>query len=376
MNGMASSILRELSTGILFRNAAPHLRSVHAYFPSVTAAANGDLLASYMVGEAFEAVNCRVHLSRSGDGGATWEARGPITRDLEGRLCSESARITATREGQVVVLLHRHDRSRHPDEGLANPDTLGFVPTEFALARSVDFGTTWSEPEPIAPPLVGPSFELCAPITILRNGRWLLPTSTWADWHGNAPSGNRMVAFASDDEGRAWPTYLDVMHHPSDAVRYWESKIVELPDDSLLAVAWGYDQAAARDLPNQFALSRDAGRTWSQPASTHLIGQTMTPHVLDDGRVLCVYRRIDQPGLWAQLARVENGRWINEGTEPLWGHQAAGLTSADKSMVKNFQVLRFGAPCITRLTDQSLLVAFWCYEDCVGLIRWFRFRVA
>jgi hypothetical protein len=184
-----------------------------------------------------------------------------------------------------------------------------------------------------------------------------------------------MVAFVSNDEGRTWPTYLDVMHHASNRVRYWESKIVELSDGRLLAAAWGYDEMKSSDLPNQYAISGDGGRTWTGPATTGLIGQTLTPFVLDDGHVLCVYRRIDQPGLWAQLVCIEGDRWVNEGTEPLWGHQSAGLTADDKSMARNFQVLRFGAPCITRLPDSSLFVAFWCYEDCVGLIRWFRFEV-
>ena len=40
-----------------------------------------------------------------------------------------------------------------------------------------------------------------------------------------------------------------------------------------------------------------------------------------------------------------------------------------------FQSLRFGAPSITRLADGALYVAFWCYEDCVSVIRWFKFRV-
>lgn len=372
---MLQSMFEEIETGVLFKNSVPHLRSVHGYFPSVARLPDGELLATYMVGEAFEAVNCRVHLSRSTDHGTTWEARGPISRDLDSKLWSESARITATSRGEAVVLLHRHDRSAHPHEGLANPATLGFVPTEFAITRSNDAGRKWSAPERIEPPLAGPSFELCSPITILRDGRWLLPTSTWSDWDGHLPNGNRMVAFVSEDEGRSWPAYLDVMRHESDRVRFWESKIVELPNGDLLAAAWGYDERTSQDLPNQYAVSSDVGRTWTKPASTGLLGQTLTPFVLDDGRVLCVYRRIDKPGLWAQLSRVEGTDWINEASAPLWGHQAAGLTSDDKSMVKNFQVLRFGAPCITQLDDGSLFLAFWCYEDCVGLIRWFRFRI-
>ncbi len=97
--------------------------------------------------------------------------------------------------------------------------------------------------------------------------------------------------------------------------------------------------------------------------------------MLDDGRILCVYRRMDQPGLWANIARLDGDRWVNEAEDPLWGHQAAGLTASTPNMAHNFNVLRFGAPCLTRLSDGTVFAAFWCYEDCVSNIRWFKFAV-
>jgi hypothetical protein len=45
-------------------------------------------------------------------------------------------------------------------------------------------------------------------------------------------------------------------------------------------------------------------------------------------------------------------------------------------MVENFQILRFGAPSIVALANGSILVTFWCYEDCVSVIRWFKLVAA
>jgi hypothetical protein len=84
---------------------------------------------------------------------------------------------------------------------------------------------------------------------------------------------------------------------------------------------------------------------------------------------------MDKPGLWAHLLHLEGEKWVNDTEQPLWGHQAAGLTGTSQNMVQNFNVLRFGAPCITRLADGTIYTAFWCYEDCVSNIRWFKFRV-
>src|SRR5690606_12715178 len=142
----------------------------------------------------------------------------------------------------------------------------------FLTMRSRDGGRTWSEPVTLDPPLVGPGFELCTPITHLPDGRWVLPTATWRGWDGELPNGNRMVAFVSEDRGRTWPRYLDVMRHPRDEVNYWESKIVALPDGRLVAVAWSYDEKQDRHLPVHYAVSADGGASWSPPTPTPLAG--------------------------------------------------------------------------------------------------------
>ena len=142
-----------------------------------------------------------------------------------------------------------------------------------------------------------------------------------------------------------------------------------------MAVAWVYDDVVHKDRPNYYALSKDGGKTWSKPISTGLIGQTLTPFLLDDNRILSVYRRMDKPGLWANLSHLEGDEWVNDSCEPLWGNQASGLTTSSENMSHNFNVLRFGAPCITRLSDGTIFIAFWCYKDCVSVIRWFKFRV-
>jgi sialidase-1 len=370
-------MLQELTTGVLYRNAKPHVRSVHAYFPSAVALPDGEMVAVYVLGEAFEATNLHTHLARSSDGGRTWVHHGRICPVLaDGRLTTESARLSVTPEGELVAILVRADRTAHPEEGLTNPENLGFVPTEILITRSSDAGRTWSEPAVVHPPLVGPSFEICSHITLLSDGRWLWPTSTWRDWEGNLPNGNRMVAFLSRDQGQTWPDYVDVMSSAEGNLIFWESKIVELAGGRLLAVAWCHDEASSSDRPNQFALSDDGGATWTPPESTGLSGQTMTPAVLSGDRVLCVYRRMDEPGLWANLAHLEGDRWLNEACRPLWGHQSIdGVTRTDDGPVAMFHTLRFGAPCVTRLPDGSLYVAFWCYEECVSIIRWFRFRI-
>ena len=364
-----------LDTGLIYRNPTPHVQSVHAYFPSVVAMANREMLGTVVMGEAFEAANLRTHVCRSTDNGETWQCEGPIYTGTTRRLTSDASRLTALAGGELVAFMVRADRTDHPHDGLTNPKNLGFVPTELLLLRSHDFGHTWAEPAAFDPPLAGPSFELCCPITVLSDGRWILPTQTWPGWEGDCPNGIKMIALVSHDRGRTWPEYWDVMSRPGERVYFWESKIVELHDGRLLATAWAYDDAASKDLPNQYSMSLDRGETWSEPQSTGLLGQTLTPFVIDRDRVLCIYRRMDRSGLWANVSHMDGERWVNDFDAPLWGAGAAGLTAATENMVHNFNVLRFGAPCVTRTPDGDLFVAFWCYEDCVSVVRWFKLEV-
>ena len=373
---MSAELSIEMETGVVFRNPMAHVTSRHAYFPSAIPLGNAEVLVSYNVGEAFEAEDLRVHLSRSLDGGRTWADEGRLGVPEVPAGVSEGTKMAVDSDGKIVGLLQRHDRRELAGEGLTHTGTLGFVPTRFGAIMSGDGGRTWGEPCRVEPPIEGPEWELCAPITELSDGRWLLISSTWPDWSGSLPNGHQLVAFVSNDRGASWPEWMSVMSEPgSEAVIFWETKIVELPDGRLLAVAWCHDLPAAEDRPNQYALSSDGGATWTPHRSTGLIGQTQTPLVIGDGRMLVVFRRTDEPGLWLQDVRIEGDEWVNAATRPLWGHGQAGSTRMGDSMAENFRALRFGAPSVVRLDDGAVFVVFWCYEDNVSVIRWIRLEL-
>ena len=366
-----------LGTGIIYRNEKPHVSSKHGYFPWVSCLDNGELLASFVIAEAFEAVNSDTYVSRSVDMGLTWSAPQPVLTDKYKRLSSNCGRITALNDNQAAAIMVRSDRSQHPDEGLANPENMGFVPTELFLVRSEDNGKTWGEPELINPPLNGPSFEACSPVVTLKDGRWLWPTSTWKGWDGYNPNGMKMIALISGDEGKSWPQYIEVMNGSAEAIIYWEGKIIELSDGRLLSVAWVYDEKKGVDLPNHFTISNNYGETWLKPASTNIQGQTMAITPLPGGKLLTVYRRMDKRGLWLTVTRLENDQWINEQDFLLWGgEQQIDRNNKPENMVHEFNELKFGAPCVTILPDNSVYIAFWCYEKMISNIRWFRIALS
>lgn len=357
--------------GIVYRNPKPHVRSRHAYFPWVVYTENGELIASFVLAEAFESADANTYTSRSVDNGITWSEPAPLIPSSEMISQSNCARITGIGNGHLVTMMVRSDRSLHPEEGLANPENLGFVPTDLLIVHSFDNGRTWDKPEKIEPPLTGPSFEACSPVTVLTDGAWLWSTSTWRGWDGYCPNGMKMVALLSRDKGKTWKEHLTVMDGSREQVIYWEGKVVELNNGGMLATAWAFDEKNGTDLPNHYALSHDKGMTWSKPASMHIIGQTMATVQLADDRIVVVYRRMDMSGLWLSILRLDNNVLSIENSVCLWnGLQAAGIKR--DNMVTEFNELKFGAPCITKLSERYLFITFWCYEKMVSNIRWMR----
>ena len=140
-----------LGTGLIYRNPKPHVHAIHAYFPSVVQLANGELLCSLVLGEAFDAANCHTYVARSTDQGRSWRLQGPIYPGTRIGSPRTPSRLTALPDGGAVAFMVRSDRTDHPDEGLANPENLGFVPTETLLLWSADAGHTWGLPEPLDP---------------------------------------------------------------------------------------------------------------------------------------------------------------------------------------------------------------------------------
>ena len=83
----------------MYRNPKPYLRSVHAWHPSLVRLDNGELLASFDLGEAVEALNYRTWLSRSTDEGRTWSEPKRLLEDdpNEKRVVTHTIRTGRTR---------------------------------------------------------------------------------------------------------------------------------------------------------------------------------------------------------------------------------------------------------------------------------------
>lgn len=363
-----------VATGLVYRNPKPFLKAIHAWHPSLVVLNDGSLLAGFDLGEAVEALDYRTYTARSHDGGQTWSAPRPLFQDPVARRSTHSARLGRMRDGLLVAFGGRYYRD-DPEEGLTNRSNLGFVPMDLFQLVSRDEGATWDGPVPMVPPLVGPAFEICHRVIELQDGRWLAPTATWRGWNGDAPNGIQAIALVSRDRGQTWPEWITISNLSSSNVVSWEQGLTELPDGRLLAVVWCFDEKTGRSLPNRYTISAD-GRTFSVPRENGMQGETAKIITLRDGRVMCLYRRIDKPGLWASLVTIEGDAWRQLAEQVVWQGPVSGMLGQRSSSSDELSALKFGFPSLVQLDNGDVFAVFWCAEDSVHNIRWVRLKIS
>src|SRR5512143_2882697 len=101
-----------LEGGILYENDRPHVRSRHGYFPGLALLPNGELLALFVIAEAFEAADGATWVARSRDLGRTWSLEGPVIagparRTASGVPASDCLKPTTLRDGTLAAIGYR-----------------------------------------------------------------------------------------------------------------------------------------------------------------------------------------------------------------------------------------------------------------------------
>lgn len=365
--------IKTIDSGVVYKNPMPHLNSRQAFFPSVVELDSGELVAAFDIGEAFEAVNCRSYTSHSSDNGKTWSIPEimfhPEEDDYKFSVTCRIARVSNGRLAGVVGLFER----QREDLGLLNPETQGFCRTDLALIRSFDEGSTWGKLRFVNPPNEWNAWEVCSHPLDLGKGRWIIPGSLWTNWIGETPKGGmRATALVSDDNGESFTKLVTVMDNTATNTTSWEQKQVQLTDGRLLALCWRYDTKANKSLKSAFTLSANRGDSYSAPIEAPIHGETASPVALPDNHILVVYRRVDQKGLWAHLAKIEGDTWVPLADHPLWGADVASYGAAEGTKFQTMSTLRFGYPTVIQRKSGEVFAVFWCMEDAQLIIRYVR----
>jgi sialidase-1 len=307
--------IRRLHEGLVIADDA------HYYSESsVTQLPTGEILATSPNNRGLAHTDAgSVVLSRSADGGRTWQNTPRQFVFREGPTDGySSGPITVLADG--TVLSHAdHTRFLVRIGDLAHIAPRGASQQETAhVARSTDGGHTWSQPWPVRITPMQGCFVRDG-ILELPDGALLMPLSGARHTisHKFPPNDNdafRSYLVRSDDRGETWYFYSTVAMDPAGILNLWEPTLTSLPSGRIVALMRSdYVHMIAPPGGELYCCySDDDGASWSIPHRTPLWGYPADLVTLRDGRVLVTYGHRRDP-LSIRIAVSEDGvTWTKE----------------------------------------------------------------
>lgn len=350
-----------ISRSVIFENSLPQLQSRHSWFPFAAQLEDGTILASHVVGQAFESVDQTTYLSKSEDMGKTWKLWKPCY-DKKNDPVSDYTKITCGQNGRCILFgmeYYRHD----PSLPIGNPKTGGLLDSKIILLKSDDNGETWGNPLKFISPW-GDHVEASAPVTILKDGSWASPVTCFPDWDG-VITGRLCGRLArSFDEGETWNFDTVCMEFPDNDTYCYEQRICQLDSGVIVLIGWNEKKTTGERLENHYTYSVDGGRTFSKPQGTGIMGQASGITALGGEKLMVTYsirRDTDKPGIFAHIIDFSRCRWDVLSYEPVW--MPPFEVKQDKSMAETFAYLKFGQPCGILLKNGNVLMTNWVTED-------------
>jgi hypothetical protein len=347
-------------------------------FPCLTVLPDGRLLATYRVGSTKDSDDETVELRYSDDLGAHWsEPQAPFaTTVLDTRGSLKMAYPTLLSNGRLLGASLWVDRAAHPGQPLFNEATQGCLPMRIVLAESADLGRSWSAwravetPEDIGPP------SLTNPVLEFRSGRLALSIESNKHYHDSSPWLQKVVYLYSLDMGQNWGSPTQICGDNTGGLMHWDQRAAVAPDDILMTFTWTFDTRAGVYRNIDRRLSRDEGRTWSDPEDLGFPDQPSHPAVFPDGRVVLAW--VDRYKTQSIRARLSAGPQapfeqvsevvLHDASRPSTG----GRFSDAGGAIEDMFLWNYGLPFAEALPDGDAMVLYYAPQGEGTAIRWAR----
>ncbi len=354
--------MKVIESNIIYDNPMPHLASRQSVFPYICQRADGVIVATHSVREAFESVRGNSCVSFSSDGGRTWTAPKPMfDKSKFGVPVSESSKAIVLPDGRLIAIGYGFFRE-NPELPLGNAETGGLLDDVVFYSISEDGGETWGEMIPIECAW-GPHVEASAQLTVLKDGTLMTPITGFPGWDGKMTSKMCGRALVSRDMGKTWNDDVVCMDFGKNVTCY-EQRICQLESGTIICIGWNEDTETGERLENHYTVSLDGGKTFSKPMSTGIRGQASSVCAIGGEKFIAIHairRDTDRPGIYGYIVDFSNGKWDIVDELLLW--EPSLPVTRDKNMAEIFAFLKFGQPSAIKLADGDLLMCHWFAEN-------------
>lgn len=356
-----------------------------AYFTSLCSLQSGTILCGCQNGPGKHSPKSTIRLSRSVDGGQSWELLpARFETRIEGVPGSlAAAELVEATPGRLLLFATWFDRS-DPDRPLFDPVTEGILKSKQLLTVSTDDGLTWSDWRELSTgDLKG--CALTGPVVRWSDGSIAVAFESFKEFDDLRPARHAAWIVVSRDGGESFSPPLLVAQHPEHTVYYWDQRLCpgSIPGE-FTALFWTHNLAEQRDLDVHLRHGAVTGNSISATPikSTPIPGQIAAPWRLDDGRLLAFVVDRSRPGTLTLWCSPDGGEtW--PASDPLIVHthdERAAITQGRenidfKQYWEDMGKWSFGHPALRPLADGRMLLAWYAgTPDCMSL-HWARVRV-
>ncbi len=320
-------------------------------FPQAVQLPNGDILCSFSVGGGAHATGGS-DWARSTDGGEMWTVEGTIL-PKKGNV-TNFMKLSLSSDGSAI---YSYGSRSYRKAGAK----FGETQNEPIFCQSTDGGHSWTQPR-VVPMRGHDKLEISHGILPLKSGRLLAPGATL---DSKDALGRQVLVAISDDGGETWPRHAVVFEDPQGQCGYFEHKLAEIEPGFLISTCWTVTLGDVEDREDSFVLSKDDGLSWTEPRSTGILGQTMTPIPLGGDRLLILYnRRYGQQGIIMNLVTLSGEEWVIHYEGVLYDASVTHKRPQNiETGVDEFDGFQFGFPTAIRLQDGTFLATHWSQEN-------------
>lgn len=355
-----------IDVGTVYANPDALLVSRQAAFPGMALLPDGDIVAVFSIGQAFDAADMRAHVCRSSDGGRSWSAPRRLHEAEFSPPESESFKPISLADGTLFATGYVFERPT-PLTPIVDPTSRSLLPLHNKLSRSKDGGRSWSVPERFQ--IGDAGLELSGPVVQRADGELL---GAAAPFHLDT-SGHEGWIVSSRDNGASWQKKSVFFKALDGAIAPWECRLIDFGDTRIGVLFWAYDASAGRSLSYRLSISSDGGRHF-ETMDTGIPAQASGGLALGPDEILTIHAHRDAPvGLNVYRSRLIGDRLERLETLALFADERLGRNSSASG--DPFANLRFGQPNLLRLAENEFLAYCWQLENCQHVIKTFRIRL-